>query len=471
MTTTALIPSYSRRFGWLRLAPGLLVVSAMLTGWCAPIAAQGTSPAQREVNASHWPGHQGEVSIAVDRYRPERLVAASMDLEDGRILVMASSDRGVTWSRSQIQKSADAAYYADPMVAFDIEGRVYLAIIPVSSNNDPIGIEVSRSLDGGSTWEPTQRISENFDLDDKLIVTVDDDPESPYRDSIYVAWKWPPGGMYFSASRDHGQSFSRPRRIDSNRVSGLDLAVDRRGNLYLAANDQPQHSIRVLVSRNGGETFGPSIEVAQVRAGWYTSQPSHCQRMSLVHASITADLSDLSENLYVTWSDYAQGVDVSRCGDTCNSVGPCQTDVFLSRSSDLGLSWSAPIVVHEIDLGHHDQFFSWTRTDPRDGVVYVAFKGTRFSEDRAGTDVFLSRSSDCGGTWESSIRLSSQTSFATSTGFQYGDYQGVAVSDGNVYVAWTDYRRAGLGDADLASEIYVGHASFDALPTSGRCRP
>jgi hypothetical protein len=159
------------------------------------------SPRDTEVderNASEWAGHQGEVSIAVDPSEPERVVAASMDLEDGRILVMASPDSGLTWHRTRIPVSPGAAYAADPMVDFDSRGRAFLAHIPVAPGNHPVGIEVARSLDGGRTWAPSVRLSHNYDRDDKVALEVDDHESSPYRDVVYVAWKWPRGSVWFS---------------------------------------------------------------------------------------------------------------------------------------------------------------------------------------------------------------------------------------------------------------------------------
>ena len=47
-------------------------------------------------NASNWPGTQAEVSIAVDPSDPAIVLAATMNVPDGRLLAMSSRDFGVT---------------------------------------------------------------------------------------------------------------------------------------------------------------------------------------------------------------------------------------------------------------------------------------------------------------------------------------------------------------------------------------
>lgn len=220
-----------------------------------------------DVNASAWPGVQGEVSIAVDRNDSDRVVAAAMNLDDGRLLTMASSDGGTTWTSTTIPFS-EGTLHADPMVDFDSRGRVYLAVIPVGTGNTPLGIDVMHSDDGGTSWSPALRVSKATGRDDKLALVVDDGPESRFRDRIHIAWKWPSGGIYYVRSNDRGSQFDRGRLIETATVSGLDLAVSREGDVYLAANDGQEQVMRVMRSTDGGDSFLPSVAVAKVRADW-----------------------------------------------------------------------------------------------------------------------------------------------------------------------------------------------------------
>jgi hypothetical protein len=93
-------------------------------------------------------------------------------------------------------------------------------------------------------------------------------------------------------------------------VSGLDLAVTKAGELFVAARDGPKRVMRVLRSADGAVSFLPSVTVAPVRAHRYTSQPSHCRRQSLVHASIATHRGGVT----LTWADSAAGT-IGSCGD------------------------------------------------------------------------------------------------------------------------------------------------------------
>ncbi len=405
-----------------------------------------------DVDASELAAEQAEVSIAVDRFRPGRVLAASMNLHSGGILAMASSDAGASWTRTELPPGAGSYVDADPMAAFDSRGRAFLAKIPVDTANTSLGIEVLRSDDGGATWGPVHRISENPGRDDKVILAADDEPDSPYRDRVYVGWKFPGGGVYFSRSLDSGATFSPPRQIESAVVSGLDMATAADGTLYLAFHDNPRHSIRVMRSSDGGDSFAPSQPAASVRAGWYVVPRAQCSRPALVHASIGVDRSDSPWHgrLYAAWADSNPGVSVNTCPTDCTAPAICAPSVWEAHSDDGGSTWSAPARVHETGPGPVDRFHQWLRVDPTDGAVYVAYKDTRNDPTaRLGTDVYLSRSADGGASWEPSVRLSSVTS-RSGHPFQYGDYQGVAAAGGNVYAAWADYR-----DVANASEIYV----------------
>lgn len=396
-----------------------------------------------------------EISIAVDRFQPDRVVAAAMSLlPDGRIWTTASQDGGKTWSQTTIPISSDARFHADPMVTFDSRGVAHLVHIPVTAGNSPVGIEVNRSLDGGQTWSGSLRISARRG-DDKVIVVADDHPDSPFRDHVYVAWKLPSGGVFFSRSEDRGLTFTQPREISSVAISGLDLATSHDGSVYLAANSATRGFIVLFRSLDGGFSFEPARHVARVRAGWYTSSPSVCARMALVHASIGIDRSQGAGrgNLYVSWSDYPSS-GASGCSDGCSISEACAPDVFVSRSVDRGESWSPPKVVHETGAGRVDQYHQWLEVDPATGAVSIAYKDTRDDPVRLSTHVYLSRSEDAAETFDKEIRLSSASSVARGN-FQYGDYQGLAATAGRVYTAWADFR-----SSPGSSRIYISRVDF-----------
>ncbi len=411
------------------------------------------------------------MSIAADPANPSVVLAAAMNLSDGRLLAMSSRDAGETWTRVPVPLGEGSSLDNDPMVAFDSRGAAYLARIPAGPGGT--GVDIVRSPDGGQTWQPAVRIAE-LAQNDKVALAVDDDPDSPYRDRVYVAWKFPRGGVFISRSLDSGQTFTPPRLVEQAVVTGLDLAVSADGLVYLAFHDNPRRSIRVMRSRDGGETFEPSVGAAPVRAGWYLVPPSHCIRPAIVHASVSVDRSTGPRRggVYLAWADYLPGVAREQCPDACGAPGICVPDVYFSRSDDDGLTWSEPALVDGERTGEVDRYHQWIRVDRSSGAVSVAYKDSRNDPTRAGADVYLSRSFDGGATWEPAVRLSSATSRAN-TLIQFGDYQGVASEGGSTYAAWTDYR-----DNPLEGEIYVRRVAAPVAPADrgevtrvGRDRP
>jgi hypothetical protein len=204
-------------------------------------------------------------------------------------------------------------------------------------------------------------------------------------------------------------------------------------------------------SRDGGESFEASVAAGPMRARTSVAPPSQCIRPPIVHASISADRSDGPRRgaLYAAWADYPPGVGRSDCPESCGAPPACVPDVYVARSDDGGLTWSPPALVDDERPGEVDRYHQWIRVDPSNGDVVVTFKDSRNDSTRAGADVYLRRSTDGGASWEPALRLSSATSRSTNN-FQFGDYQSVAVNQGNVYAAWADYRQS-----PTDGEIYV----------------
>jgi hypothetical protein len=124
--------------------------------------------------------------------------------------------------------------------------------------------------------------------------------------------------------------------------------------------------------------------------------------------------------LYVTWSDFRNG----------------DVDVFLSRSTDHGATWSAPRRVND-DPVHDgaDQFFQWLAVDPITGALYVQFYDRRADPANRATRVTLARSTDGGRTFTnydwSSDAFMGQNAFL-------GDYMWMTAYAGHVYGIWAE---------------------------------
>ena len=114
------------------------------------------------------------------------------------------------------------------------------------------------------------------------------------------------------------------------------------------------------------------------------------------------------------------------------------------RSDDCGLSFSKPVTAatfaemprQAAGLTFRTPTESWVATDDTDAnVLYVAFMA--LAGDPANADIFVSRSSDKGATWETPVVVNDD---GTS---KHQFWPAIAVSNGALHVAWYDFRNSG----------------------------
>ena len=395
---------------------------------------------------------QGEVSMAVNRNNPDQAAAAIMNVlpgtNSGNLLLAITSDGGETWVNRTLMTDTNATNIADPMLAWDGEGRLFLAQLPVLSGNIPLGVDVLRSLDGGLSWETPVRISSARGQDDKVALAADDNPDSPYFGNVYVAWKWPPGPTWFSRSTDHGGTFSPPQNIDIKGISGLDLTVASDGAVLLASNfgggGTQVRGPYVQRSLDGGVSFGPSTRAARGNARFEVFPAAHCTNPgAFINASIDADRTGGLHDgqVLLSWVDYPDSAPV--CPNPCSD--DCPTVVRYAVSDDTGQTWSEG---KSLPSPGGAQFFQWSDIDQANGDWYISYRDTSDDPLHRSAMTRLVRSDDQGQTWSDPLTLSSDTGVLINFP---GHYYGLAAQNGKIYAGWADYRSNQRGDFYIAS--------------------
>jgi hypothetical protein len=385
------------------------------------------------------PGLTGsEPAIAVNPNNPNQVVGVAGSW------AAYSTDGGHSFTAVQ-PAGEDGRAGGDVSLAFDDTRNLFLSFLSIQRLGLPgywghgpgaNGIYVRRSVDGGKTWdkEPVPVIAWNGDepdikLEDMPRIWADTQPQSPYRGNLYVSWiEWQidKSIVLFSRSTDAGQSWSKPTRIstkagfprdDNGAVVGIIGTVAPDGTQYVVWNEGL--NVTLAVSRNGGKSFEPSRPIFDVGPPYFGGAagiPGVSRAMGFPQVAIDGK----SATLYVTWSDFRNG----------------DVDVFVSRSSDHGRTWTPAMRVND-DPVHSgaDQFLQWMAVDPTDGSVNVQFYDRRDDPMNRKTRVTLARSTDGGKTFTNYAW--SDEPFTGENAF-LGDYEWCAAYGGRVYGIWAE---------------------------------
>jgi len=415
------------------------------------------------VDVSNECGPQSETYITLNPRKPRMLAAGSNEIYRLPMRGYFSSDSGATWGGVDLplppplQGTNDTDFASDPTLAFDTRGNLFYGYIVVFFGNGG-GVKgtemgVARSADGGRTYPSVTFFSfENGSsrFNDKPMITADTNPNSPFRDNVYIAWDaaaggTSSGGIRVGRSSDHAASFAVNRADDPGgpgHAIGAVPFVGPGGEVYVAWNDYHANVIACNRSFDGGATWGSQRTIASKALAFDIGIPAESFRGALVYPACDADRSDGPHRgrLYCSWMDRTPSG---------------TTDILLSFSDDRGETWSSPRAVADQLSTLVDRFNHWLSVDPVTGEVNVSFYDTRndTTGSRFMTDVYLTRSADGGLSWLSpNIRVSTVSSnehdcdgvfpcAGINYGNQQGDYEGLVSYGGVSYPIWTDSRR------------------------------
>lgn len=368
-----------------------------------------------------------EPSLAVDPGDPSRMAIGwrQFDTVSSNFRQAGwafSADGGVSWT---FPGAIDAGNFrSDPLLESDADGVFYY-----HSLRSDFTCDLFRSADGGATWDEGVFAFGG----DKAWVAIDR-TTGVGRGHLYVA-PWNPSfgccfGDTFLRSTDGGDSFDTPLAIPSEPQRGV-VAVGPDGEVYVTGHGSGGFG-DVLVARSSNANDGgvtPTFDsVASVDMGGGIQRatgpnPGGLLGQIWVAAHPTAG-SPGARHVYLLASIDPPGGD--------------PLEVHFVRSTDGGVTWSAPVRINDDAPGSNAwQWFATLSVAP-DGRLDVTWNDSR--EDPGGLDsaLYYSSSDDGGLTWAANQAIS--PTFDPLLGFpqqnKIGDYNDMESENAGAHVAY-----------------------------------
>ena len=368
-------------------------------------------------------------------------------------------------SESTIILSNNLGHSQYPKIVADGPNVYTLWMDDTQGNRD---IYFKRSEDNGTSFGETINLSTNPGGSLNPTMTA-----SKTSSSLYVVWEHIPGNngeIFFTRSTDNGEKFDSPLVIGNN--TGLNgfpqVAMSEiNTNVYVVWHDA-QNGIMLRRSTDSGSTFEPPIKLGSRNVDSQNPQIAVSQ----------------DNNIYVAWQSNPQGGNGS---------------IVFTRSADNGESFENPITIgKDNDDDEYDgdnttekktdrkaqniQLFQpRIVTAPGTNDVYVVWHNgfnTFHKRYHLLTDIFFSRSTDNGVTFENPISLTNYSVWAKSTDneapfenpISLSGYSGwvldpqIAVSqDNNIYVAWQSNPQGGNGEIVFTRSTDNGESFENAV--------
>jgi len=393
-----------------------------------------------------FPGAESAISISpID----DDIVVAGLNGGGGQEM-RYSSDGGNTWTSSPDLTGGECC---DPAMDWKTDGS-FVYNVTLGGGD----VWFYRSDDNGQTWDSLEDITPGDDrrelagpsggvLDDKEYIHVDNHPGSSFQDNIYITWHQ--GNiMQVATSADDGNTFNIVSFPGEPRGIGSDITTDANGVVYHFWPAFSARTIQLNRSEDGGATWDESIVVAPTNASFDYPLPSIESRRAFVYVSADTDLTGgtYDGRMYAAWSD-------TTATDNDGNPSANHSRIQFAYSDDDGDSWTLNIPHETADELEVDRWHQWLKVD-QTGRVHVVFYDTRAFPDRSGVDFYHSYSDDGGDNWQGPFRLTSESSPNSTSGFEFGDYNGFDIGSNLVGLGiFSDNRIEDGGGNDM--DVYV----------------
>lgn len=390
-----------------------------------------------------------------------------------------TTDFGDTWQTSNfvnMPHESDKTSFGggDPVFAADKNGRIYFSWIDLYgtylealTGPLPMGIFWAYSDDGGATWiQPVHdtillghlNVLNNTVTDpisDKQWMAVDQ-TDGQYANNLYVSYvtigqrndsvafymikcKTKPADTLAFTVEANVTDTTGASEFMFVQFSSLD--VDNAGNVHVTfygSRDGYELAVYHSVSTDGGQTFSVPNKISDVKFNLPMFQITPADTIPGVKTDRTypspyfaADKNN--GNLYMTWTAFGITSDAGQ-----------KSQIYFSKSTDNGNTWSTPIVVND-DNANVDNYYSSITVAPNGKVIVSWYDRRGDVANNYNTHYYYAVSNDGGNSFESNLQVSLfPTDFAhvgdVNNGFGIGEYTQVLSTGAYTIPVWTDGR-------------------------------
>ena len=442
--------------------------------------------AQGEVLVSDISATESELHALINPTDQNNIVVSPISTANNTLTcpIYYTNDFGDNWQQSTFVNMPHEAGKTtfgggDPVFAADTNGRIYLSWIDLYGTLNDIyqGNELSMGMfwaysdDNGQSWTKpandtisfgkliyslTGNVTITQPISDKEWMAVDR-TGGAYNNNLYVAHVLmsqvngvdtyqivcntkPVNSMSFNANETEVTAITGANAFSIVQFSSID--VDGNGNVHITfygSKDNINFGVYHSVSTDGGQTFSNPNLVSNIKfdlpafsTGGQTDNIEGINPTRLYPAIYSA-CSHTNSNVYVTWTAFGVNNDDGQ-----------KSQIYFSRSTDNGATWSTPITVND-DNANVDNYYSSITVAQNNDIKISWYDRRDDTTNNINTHYYMAISTDEGVSFGTNIQVSTlPTDFShvgdNNQNFGVGEYNQVLTTDSYTIPVWTDGR-------------------------------
>ena len=302
-----------------------------------------------------------------------------------------TTDAGITWTFPGVLENN--VFRSDPVTKSDEIGQFFYLSLQSNVQQSFFCDDLWRSTNGGQSWTLLSG-ERGAGGGDKQWFTIDktNGPGHGFQYQADDGINCSGGGVQFQRSTNGGVTWQSPITIPNGPVYGT-LDVDTNGNLFIGGEGNTFYCVRSSNAQIGGQTptfdrstpvnLGGNLSSGGINPGGLTG---------MVFLAIDRSGGATNNNIYMLASVVPPGRST--------------TDVMFVRSTDGGLTFSAPHKVNDDPVNPSKWHWFGTFAVAPNGRLDAVWYDTRNAANNTDSQLFYSWSTDAGVTWAPNIAVS-----------------------------------------------------------------